>query len=474
MGDCMDVKYQVFISSTYIDLKEAREKITKAILSSYHIPIGMEMFNAGDEEQWEVIKKTIDVSDYYVLIIGHRYGSLTNEGISYTEKEYRYAKEKGIPIHIFIRNDNVATKPDERDEEPDLIQKLKAFKEEAKIGKMVDFWNDISDLESKVLLSLFKAMNSKKGIGWVRANKADINAMSDELVRLSKENHTLRDEVKRLENMIKARSPRIDVQIDGSNDLKFVITRRNDYKLYKPVKLEDLPEEVSKYLELNDINEYNAQLSKIYGLDDYNDEISSDKYLKDNHNKPVITVINNGTGKANDIDIVIEFPDELVIMKAANLNLDEIEKPEGLPEHLYDLAKERRQEEMLKQSPAFKSVTNLSKIVNAFGSHLIAGEQFSSRLALSEIAGSTLGNFNIRQSLSVSEEDNTIEINIDDLLHTNELNFEDEDYIIVPRKAGSYEIKVSIICEEYETRDEIIIPVNIEETVKYFDVENYL
>lgn len=60
------------------------------------------MFNAGDEEQWEVIKKTIDVSDYYVLIFGHRYGSLTNEGISYTEKEYWYAKEKGIPIHIFI------------------------------------------------------------------------------------------------------------------------------------------------------------------------------------------------------------------------------------------------------------------------------------------------------------------------------------------------------------------------------------
>ena len=43
MGDCMDIKYQIFISSTYTDLKEARERITKAILSSYHIPIGMEM-----------------------------------------------------------------------------------------------------------------------------------------------------------------------------------------------------------------------------------------------------------------------------------------------------------------------------------------------------------------------------------------------------------------------------------------------
>ncbi len=144
----MDIKYQIFISSTYTDLKEARERITKAILSSYHIPIGMEMFNAGDEEQWEVIKKTIDVSDYYVLIIGHRYGSLTDEGISYTEKEYRYAKEKGIPIHVFIRKDDVATKPDEREENTDSILKLKAFREEAKTGRIVDFWEHISELEN--------------------------------------------------------------------------------------------------------------------------------------------------------------------------------------------------------------------------------------------------------------------------------------------------------------------------------------
>jgi hypothetical protein len=36
--------------------------------------------------QWKIITDAIDVSDYYVLIVGHRYGSLTNKGISYTEK----------------------------------------------------------------------------------------------------------------------------------------------------------------------------------------------------------------------------------------------------------------------------------------------------------------------------------------------------------------------------------------------------
>lgn len=65
-----------------------------AILSMYHFPVGMELFGAADEEQWEIIKETIDSSDYYLLIMAQRYGSVIMDGpdagISYTEKEFRY------------------------------------------------------------------------------------------------------------------------------------------------------------------------------------------------------------------------------------------------------------------------------------------------------------------------------------------------------------------------------------------------
>ena len=43
----MDKKYQVFISSTYKDLIEARVKVRDAILSMYHFPVGMELFGAA-------------------------------------------------------------------------------------------------------------------------------------------------------------------------------------------------------------------------------------------------------------------------------------------------------------------------------------------------------------------------------------------------------------------------------------------
>ncbi len=59
----MAIKYQVFISSTYEDLKEEREQVIKALLEMAHIPVGMEMFSAADEEQWNIIARQIDEAD---------------------------------------------------------------------------------------------------------------------------------------------------------------------------------------------------------------------------------------------------------------------------------------------------------------------------------------------------------------------------------------------------------------------------
>ena len=98
----MDKRYQVFVSSTYADLKEERQHVLQALMEMDCIPAGMELFPAADEEQWEFIKKVIDDCDYYLLIIGGRYGSTTDDGISYTEKEFDYAVENGLKVVALI------------------------------------------------------------------------------------------------------------------------------------------------------------------------------------------------------------------------------------------------------------------------------------------------------------------------------------------------------------------------------------
>ena len=93
-----DKRYQIFISSTFRDLIAERQAVLKAVLELNHMPAGMELFPAADDSAWQLIQDVIDGSDYYVLIVGGRYGSLDKEGLGYTEKEYDYAVAMKKPV----------------------------------------------------------------------------------------------------------------------------------------------------------------------------------------------------------------------------------------------------------------------------------------------------------------------------------------------------------------------------------------
>jgi hypothetical protein len=175
----MNKKYQVFISSTYLDLKDERKKVANAIFKSDHIPVGMEVFPASTLRQWEMIKELIDTSDYYILIVGGRYGSISNQldnddkrEISYTQQEYEYAYKKGIPIYSFFRS-AMENLPDEMKEKTDKNKKrLDAFKKIIKNnGYYYESWDNADELSRKVLNSLTHGYSDVPRPGWIRADK---------------------------------------------------------------------------------------------------------------------------------------------------------------------------------------------------------------------------------------------------------------------------------------------------------------
>lgn len=170
----MEKKYQIFISSTFDDLKEERRKVRETILSLYQFPIGMEMFSAADEEQWNIIKETIDSSDYYVVIIANRYGSVIESGddagISYTQKEFNYAKKKGIPILAFIIDDSIPVTSDKFETNALKKEKLEEFKKIAQKGRIVEWWKNGDELARKVAVALSKEIQKGKRPGWIRAD----------------------------------------------------------------------------------------------------------------------------------------------------------------------------------------------------------------------------------------------------------------------------------------------------------------
>ncbi|MBN7807271.1 DUF4062 domain-containing protein [Agrobacterium rosae] len=188
-------KYQVFVSSTFRDLVNERQDTIRNILDLNHIPAGMELFPAADVEQLSYIKKVIDECDYYLLIVGGRYGSLDAEGISFTEREYDYAVETGKFVIAFVHGEPEELPVKNSDITPELAASLKKFREKVMDGRLVRSWTNRQDLQLVVLKSLMHAFSTNPQVGWIRGNAAANDEVLEQSNKALQENVQLRQEL---------------------------------------------------------------------------------------------------------------------------------------------------------------------------------------------------------------------------------------------------------------------------------------
>jgi len=180
----MEKRYQVFISSTSKDLQNARQEVSQALLRSDCFPAQMEQWPATDEEQFEFIKQIIKQCDYYIVISAGMYGSIHPEtNLSYTEMEFDYAMELGIPTIRLLHRDPFSLLKGSLIESTDIAKNsLKDFRKRLTKGKMCAFWETPAELGREVILSLNDIKKRKPKDGWVRANQI---ASSDALLEIS-------------------------------------------------------------------------------------------------------------------------------------------------------------------------------------------------------------------------------------------------------------------------------------------------
>jgi hypothetical protein len=192
-------KLQVFVSSTYTDLIDDRLAAIEAILAAGHIPAAMEQFTPGDETAWEKIRRWIDESDCYMLILGGRYGSLEpSSGKSYVHLEYEYALDQKKPYFSLLMEDSAfkkrlkarGTDVDERE----YPANYKQFKSQVK-QRHCGFWADRKDIRNAILQKLPEWSQRDDLLGWIRGNEAIDPQVTNELARLSRENNELRSKV---------------------------------------------------------------------------------------------------------------------------------------------------------------------------------------------------------------------------------------------------------------------------------------
>jgi hypothetical protein len=198
-------KLQVFVSSTYEDLKEERQAAVEAILSAGHIPAGMELFAAGDESQMEVIRRWIDQSDVFLLILGARYGSIEpSSGRSYVELEYQYARERGKEVFsVVITEKGIEEKLEKlklKGIERQNQGKLDEFRNLV-TGNIVRWWTEPKDITIAILQKLNELSLSDDLPGWIRADQAVTSTVvAEEIARLAKENASLHDRLSQAES----------------------------------------------------------------------------------------------------------------------------------------------------------------------------------------------------------------------------------------------------------------------------------
>lgn len=441
----MEKKYQIFISSTYEDLKEERKKVQDIILSMYQFPIGMEMFSAADEEQWEIIRETIDSSDYYILIIGHRYGSVIEEGeyagISYTQKEFRYALEQKIPILAFLIDNNMAITPEKMEHDAIRREKLEQFKDEVKNGRMVQWWISRDDLANKVSIALTKEISRGRRPGWVRASELRLEETQKELVEMNKKIRELEEENRELKRNAVTRKPILNICINNEKVIHIPYFELDSNIIdceYRLLEMDDVPDEAKTHITQEMLDEYNASLPSKEVINSYKEERRYYEQIKEHPFGIDLKVRNDGNMKARDICIEVKFPEEIGVYRKKERDIPIPQWPSK------------------KENPIDKFYYDKNNL-NGSNTAIIS--------SISPQMGGWLGNEYISQTdlpfKHYYNNDNSLSIRMENLMTGYKWEIKDE-YIIAPRKKGVFKIGCSCICEEYEKGDVQIIKVIVE------------
>lgn len=456
----MNKKYQVFISSTYEDLKVERQKIIDTVLSLSQFPVGMEMFCADDEEQWVTIKETIDCSDFYLLVVGNRYGTVITDGeyagISYTEREFKYALRLHVPVLAFVIADDAVGYPPETNLEK--ISKLHAFKQSVKDRRMVKFWHNADDLATQVAVSLGKAINRDNRPGWIRTTEFDIEKSMAEITRLTERVHTLEalnadlklSNDRRPELKIKCRP---DIHEDGevAND----IVVKDDVIKFRvaPVDVSDIKDE----LIYRDVTGTECKCSK--------DEVRYFRYLCKNGFSVLFDIVNEGNARATGVKIKWKFSNDLMAISMSELMSLINEDVIRFSEHAYDnwharfFEPERIDPE---GDGTNRTNTQLEDIGNKdvasqdgrfiTKDELVTVDEIANLLDPAECEGDTYDGYDIFSAEA--------EFRIKELQHYDSTFF--RGLYILPLAPGKHEIECCIICNEYSEPTKQIIEVEID------------
>lgn len=199
---------------------DERSAVVSALLQLDAFPAGMELFPAADDDAWTLIQRVIDASDYYLLVIGGKYGSIDPATeISYTEMEYDYAVSLGKPVLAFLHGDPDTIELGRSEKDDAARQKLEEFRKKVETKKHVKYWKGPEDLAGKVALSFASFRQTYPAVGWVRG---DVQTSTESLSEINELRKKLELAEQKLESARSGPPPGTANLSQGDDTVEFV------------------------------------------------------------------------------------------------------------------------------------------------------------------------------------------------------------------------------------------------------------
>ncbi|MEC7118786.1 MAG: DUF4062 domain-containing protein [Pseudomonadota bacterium] len=217
----IDKRYHVFISTTEADMHAERVVLSQTLVSQGFFSWGLEQRTPLTTA---FARRQIDDCDYFVLMLGSRYGELSASGVSYMHLEYIYAVTKQKPILVLMYEAPENRSEQYQDSSQEGRIKFLDFRRQLQRERdMVMTFRDTRDLEMALRHTMPQLLNRYPAQGWVRPNQQQVQ-------QLQEENEQLRQKLIQLESnpVRRPQDHRIPELPQVQGDEEFVF----DYKVH--------------------------------------------------------------------------------------------------------------------------------------------------------------------------------------------------------------------------------------------------
>jgi len=236
-----------FISSTFADLKDERRAVADVLRRASVYPNALDIKPASNNSSSKEIIKGINESDFIIVIVGERYGTLNQRitkrrEFSITKWEYMMARRRSKDALVFFKEIR-SPLPEQMDDDDSEFNKkrelLKKFKKELADTHNPKPFETIDELVDEVEKALVPAY--RDGISKLLTRRYELEKEIEELRR---QNDLLRPAVresqpliptkglldyglkKRATNALTGRPKAKDPEIDAINALRGIYTKK--------------------------------------------------------------------------------------------------------------------------------------------------------------------------------------------------------------------------------------------------------